>query len=319
MKKVTPVMINSSNQQQFVSLFQKEITVHQFKDVTQNQYAHSSCLAMVKDWNLFLTFCHSRHVASLPASTTAVRLFLEHEARSRKYATVRRYSITVSVIHQLCGLSDPTNHNQVRKVLMQLRLDKHGDNKQADTFTAKHLEQMDKALGKSKEAKEIRDLAIYHVMFECALKRGELKMLPLDQIRWQNKEAIVSINDSSYALSESGSKALARWLGLLNGIEGTAFRAINRHGTISDKPLDDSSIYRILRAAGERIGQPQLQFSGQSTRIGAVKELAKQGLKAKEIQSFGRWLSPAMPYQYLGDKNTAEREKIRFLSIKPWE
>lgn len=319
MKKVTSTPINSPNHPQLVSLFQKEVTVHQFKQVTENQYAHSSCLAMVKDWNLFLQFCQNRHVTPLPASTTAVRLFLEHEARQRKFATIRRYSITVSVIHQLCALTDPTNHNHVRKVLMQLRLDKHGDNKQADTFTAAHLEQMDKALGKSKQPKEVRDLAIYHVMFECALKRGELKKLALEQVHWRNKEAIITLSETNYVLSDMGSKALSRWLTLLNAIDGTVFRAINRHGAISHQPLDDSSIYRILRAAGERIGLAQLKFSGQSTRIGAVKELAKQGLKPKEIQSFGRWLSPAMPYQYLGDKNTAEREKIRFLTIKPWE
>lgn len=319
MKKMTSTLINSPNHPEFVSIFQKEITVHQFKQATQNQYAHSSCLAMVKDWNLFIQFCLTRKVNPLPASTTAVRLFLEHEARQRKFATIRRYSITISVIHQLCALTDPTNHNHVRKVLMQLRLDKHGDNKQADTFTAAHLEQMDKALGKSKQPKEIRDLAIYHVMFECALKRGELKKLSLDHVHWHNKAAIITLNETNYALSDMGSKTLTRWLSLLNAIDGTVFRAINRHGAISDKPLDDSSIYRILRAAGGRIGLAQLKFSGQSTRIGAVKELAKQGLKPKEIQSFGRWLSPAMPYQYLGDKNTAEREKIRFLTIKPWE
>ena len=295
------------------------ITVDDFKFITNNHYAHSTCLAMTKDWNLFIEFCQLKHVAVMPASTTVVRLFLEHVARQRKYATVRRYSITISVMHQLCGKNDPTNHNQVRKVLMQLRLDKHGDEKQATTFTIEHLNELTKQMAHSDVIKDIRDLAIYYVMFECALKRGELKRMTVDLITDHDEHLSVLLGDAQYQLSTNGSNALQNWLSVLDDDSGFIFRAINRHGTISDKALDDSSIYRIFRNAGERLGEPQLKFSGQSTRIGAVKELAKQGYKAKDIQKFGRWLSPAMPYQYLGDKNTAEREKIRFLTIKPWE
>jgi len=67
------------------------------------------------------------------------------------------------------------------------------------------------------------------------------------------------------------------------------------------------------------LGKPELKFSGQSARVGAVQELSEQGYKIKEIQEFGRWLSPAMPYQYVGNKGTAEQEKLKFFSFKPWE
>jgi hypothetical protein len=62
-----------------------------------------------------------------------------------------------------------------------------------------------------------------------------------------------------------------------------------------------------------------MRFTGQSARVGAAKELEKQGYNLRSIQEFGRWLSPAMPAQYLGKENTAELEKAKFKVIKPWE
>ncbi|MGO1296284.1 MAG: tyrosine-type recombinase/integrase [Vibrio sp.] len=318
MKKSTPEFTDPVLIRHYRAILLNPLTVEGFQDITQNGYAKRSCVAMVKDWNLFLEFCQLKQVSALPASTTAIRLFLEKEARSRKFSTLRRYSITISNIHKLSGYSDPTRTQPIRQLLMQLRIDKHGDGKQAETFTAAHLTQLHQALIQSDEIKDIRDLAIYHVMFECALKRGELKQLDITQCVYQNDSVVITINETDYQLSEPGQAAFLRWQQLLALDAGPLFRGINRHGHISSSPLDDSSIYRVLRHAGERLGQPGLKFSGQSTRIGAVQELSKQGYKAREIQAFGRWLSAAMPYQYLGQTNTAEREKMKFLSIKPW-
>lgn len=159
-------------------------------------------------------------------------------------------------------------------------------------------------------------------MFECALKRSELKYLDASQlVRLNNEQPNLSLQMSgyTYSLSEQANKCLSKWLTCIEDTSGVLFRAIDRHGNVSTSPLDDSSIFRILRNAGRYLGDEQLRFSGQSTRIGAAKELAKQGYKAREIQEFGRWLSPAMPYQYIGDKNTAEREKLKFVKFKPWE
>ena len=86
------------------------------------------------------------------------------------------------------------------------------------------------------------------------------------------------------------------------------------------QPLDDSSIYRILRRASDILGlADNHHFSGNSIRVGAAQELSKQGLKVREIQDFGRWLSPAMPAQYVGYTGTAESEKMKFKAIVPWQ
>ena len=122
-------------------------------------------------------------------------------------------------------------------------------------------------------------------------------------------------------LDDAQLQALERWLSF-TGLEEElpVFRAIDKHENIGLQPLDDSSIYRILRSASDLLQLAENHhFSGNSIRVGAAQELSKQGLKVREIQDFGRWLSPAMPAQYVGYTGTAESEKMKFKAIVPWQ
>ncbi|KQH87594.1 integrase [Vibrio furnissii] len=322
MKKNLTIITDQSILKHKLNEFGRLVTLEQVDQLTQHQYTRNSLLAFTKDWNLFLNFCQLRAVRALPASVTAVRQFLEHEARSRKFSTLKRYAVTISLIHILLNQRDPTANSQVRTALQQLRLDKHGDATQASSFESHHLHQLFEQLKNKQSPKPVRDLAIYHVMFECALKRAELKALHVHQLvinESNEEEYTLTLADSHYVLSSQASRCITKWLNCIGEHDGVLFRAIDRHGNVSSSALDDSSIFRILRNAGAYLGDETLKFSGQSTRIGAAKELAKQGYKAKDIQAFGRWLSPAMPYQYMGNDHTAEREKLKFVKFKPWE
>lgn len=319
MRKNIPVITDPIILKQKLSEFSSPIRLEQFQQLVQNQYSKNSLLAMTKDWNHFVSFCISKHVSSLPASVAAVRQFIEYEARTRKYSTIRRYAVTIGIIHSLLSLNDPTTNRKVQMSLANLRLEKLDDAKQAMAFTQEHLFALDERLSRSEYKKDIRDLAIYYVMFECVLKRGELKFFEREQISIDNELAItVHVGEANYSLSDRASLALNRWLTIVNRNEGIVFCSIDRHGNISSKSLNDASIFRILRNAGKQLGLMNLKFSGQSTRIGAAQELAKQGYKMRDIQQFGRWLSPAMPAQYIGKTHTAEQEKMKFKTIKPW-
>lgn len=322
MKKNLIFVTDQSIVKQKLNDFNQHVNVNQVDELTQHQYSHNSLLAFTKDWNLFLEFCQSRSVTALPASVTAVRQFLEFEARSRKLSTLRRYSVTISLIHLLLSQRDPTSNVLIRQTLSQLRLDKQGDAKQANSLDQRHLDELYQLLSRSKTTKLVRDLAVYFVMFECALKRGEVKTLQVTDLHTMldpYRHWTVTVGSQTYSLSYRASRCLSRWLVHLSQQKGPLFRAIDRHGNVSASALDDSSLFRILRNAGQYLGNEQLKFSGQSTRIGAAKELASQGYKAKDIQEFGRWLSPAMPYQYIGDIHTAEQARLKFVSFKPWE
>ncbi|OEF27633.1 tyrosine-type recombinase/integrase [Vibrio rumoiensis] len=321
MKKVIPLISDLSELKSSQAKFSHLIMYDDLNKLTAYQYAHNSLLSMVNDWNRFVQFCQSKHVSALPASVTAIRLFLEKESAQRKYSTLRRYSLTISLLHRLHGLPDPVNHRQIHFTLSALRNLKKGDATQATPFSAEHLSALTKILVSSESIKDLRDLIIYYLMFECILKRGQLRMLSINALDTTNPHAIkLSIGDQTYSLSEIASSLITRWLCIINRDTGFLLCRIDKHENIGNDALNDSSIYRVFRRASERLGLPQhLHFSGQSTRVGATQELFKQGYNLRQIQEVGRWVSPVMPAQYLGQHQLSESEQLVFKRIKSWD
>ncbi|NOI75010.1 tyrosine-type recombinase/integrase [Vibrio coralliilyticus] len=318
MKKNIRAITDLATRNRFIRQFTQCVTIDTMNSLTDSQYSNNSLLALTKDWNLFSEYCQKKSVNALPASTAAVRLFLERESRQRKYSTLRRYVVTISLVHRVLEMSDPTAHSSVQQSLAALRIEKSGDAHPTVPFERKHLEALTEKLDNNPSLKVVRDLAIYHLMFECMLKRNELKNMSPADIEKNNDGFIVNIGTSSYPLSLHGQKYLLRWLSKLPVQNPYLFSAIDKHGNIGVEPLNDSSIYRILRAASDKL-KLNVKFSGQSLRVGAVKELSRKGVKAIDIQHYGRWLSPAMPYQYLGNKVIAEAEMMVFKRFKPWD
>ncbi|GAL32433.1 integrase-like protein [Vibrio maritimus] len=197
----------------------------------------------------------------------------------------------------------------------QLKIASYTKVKQTTPFTADHLAELHKRLSSSDEKKDCRDLAIYFLLYECALKRRDLKSLAAEDITENESGYTVTIDDRQYALSKHGGESVQRWLDYVP--YSVLFRAIDRHGNISDSPLDDSSIHRVLKRASQLLAlDDTLSFSSQSGRVGAVQELSREGLKIREIQEFGRWASPAMPLQYSGKTSLSEEQKSLFKTKK---
>lgn len=298
-------------------LFNNTVTVEDFDKLTANQYSRNSLLSMMNDWNHFAEFCRVKKVSALPASTTAVRMFLEKQTQTRKYATIKRMAITIGLVHRFHEFTDPCNHRSIKMSMAQTRLDKKGDAKQANAFNASHLKELQQQLSSDSSLKQLRDVALLSVMFECALKRSELRALSFDQIQ-ENETYQISFADKTYQLSNPSSDILRSWVLMVPEHVGPVFRRIDRHGNIGDMALDASSIYRVFRAVEQQLGV-DTQFTGQSARVGAAKELAKQGYHISDITDFGRWVSPAMPAQYLGKQVLADQERLKFKVIKPWD
>lgn len=322
MRKIIPNFTESQLRQESQKQFQQQITVEDMHRLTHHQYAKNSVLSMANDWNRFVAFCQSKHVCALPSSVTAVRLFLEKESKVRKFSSIRRTLITVSLIHKIHQAPDPSAHRQVLQTMGQIQRLKKGDASHANPMTQKHLNKLDTLLNQSKRAKDIRDLAIYYVMFETLLKRGQLRSLDIQHLTFNesNQPDQIILEEMSYPLSTRASQCLSAWLGHREIPSDVLFCGIDRHGYMSDHRLNDSSIYRVLRRASELLKLPEhLQFSGQSTRIGGAQQLHGQGASVVEIQHFGRWLSPAMPAQYLGKSGLSEKEMTKFKQFKPVE
>lgn len=318
MRKSVRIITSKENRIQLTKIFNCLISLGDMNLLTDSQYSHNSLLAMRKDWNLFVDFCSSKGVCPLPASTTAIRLFLQQESNHRKYATIKRYVVTLSLVHKLLAYPDPTSSTVVRTLLAQLRIEKKQDATVTTAFSRNHLEKLTQKLNHSTHPVDIRNLAIYYLMFECMLKRSELKQLFYEQLVVDENTIHLQMGNERYTLSDSAYKFIDNWLQLRGHISGALFSAIDKHGNLSRMPLDDSSIYRILRTASDKL-KLNVQFSGQSLRVGAVADMADKGVKVKDIQHYGRWQSAAMPYQYIGNRIQAAAERMVFKTFKPWD
>ncbi|MGD8170587.1 tyrosine-type recombinase/integrase [Vibrio sp. TRT 21S02] len=318
MTKSVSAVTDQETLKQALTYFRLPVTREQFVQLVGNHYSDNSILALTKDWNLFLNFCSINMVMPLPASATAVRLFIERQSEQRKYATLRRYNVTISVVHRVFNLADPTATATVQKSLAQLRVKKSGDARPTTAFDRSHLVKLQSLLSTSSKLTDIRNLALYFVMFECALKRSELKNLKRQNAVLSNGRYVIHVKEQQYALSKDASTHLSKWLSHRIAKTSPLFSAIDKHGNINKQPLNDSSIYRILNSASKKLNL-DVSFSGQSLRVGAVRELSKQGKKVADIQKHGRWLSPVMPYQYLGDKTRSEAEMVKYKRFKAWD
>lgn len=318
MKKDIPLITKKHQVNKFKSFLVDSITASQFDELTTGYYSKSSLLALSKDWRLFNEFCRVNGVSSIPASVTAVRRFLEKERTSRKYSTLKRYTVTIGVVHTVLQLKDPTKNREIGLLLGTIRTAGADKIKTTNAFTEVHLAELNKLLSNSSEPRDLRDLAIYYVMFECAMKRRDLRKLNLEHIERLDHSVSILIESTRYVLSDDAANVLDAWMNY--NPYTTLFTSIDRHGNINNGMLDDSSIYRILRRASERLHLPDnLRFSSQSGRVGAVKKLWSEGYKVREIQEFGRWASPAMPLQYTGKTELSDVEKSKFKPSKDYD
>ncbi|MFH0259416.1 tyrosine-type recombinase/integrase [Vibrio mediterranei] len=312
MKKDIPRITETKQIDRYLAKLRNSIDTSTFDELTSYRYSKNSVVAMTKDWHLFNEFCICSHYPSLPASVATIKAFIEHEQQKRKFSTIKRYAVTISLIHYLFEFKDPTKSREVGLLIEKIRVLGVDSVSETQALTQEHLQQLRLKLGRSQSPKDIRDMAIYSVMFECALKRRDLRQLSRTNIQLnEHGECFVEIDSAVYQLSNESSIILLKWLELTPC--STVFTGIDRHGNIKDNELNDSSIFRILRQASDILDLPfEVKFSSQSCRVGAVKKLAQDGLKIKEIQEFGRWASPAMPLQYSGKRTLSEKEKAKF-------
>ncbi|OOF24422.1 tyrosine-type recombinase/integrase [Salinivibrio sp. IB872] len=317
MKKINPIDNNhlSASIQKFN---QGVLSIEDWDSVTESRYSRNSLLSYRNDWQVFVSFCQSQHVTALPCAVTTLRRFAELTSQQRKVSAIRRIIVTVGLVHRLHRQRDPSKHREVKYAMARLLAAKLPEAKEAAPFRKRHLSALREHFQSSKRLRDIRDLLIWSLCYEGLLKRSELAALAAEDVLYDGEKAYVMIGEQRVVLSEQTAVTLAIWLKYSGIHQGPLLRRINKHGHLGDTPLDPSSIYRVFRRASDVLGE-SVVFSGQSPRVGASKALAKQGLSIKQIQHLGRWKSPAMPAQYVGNREASEQAKARYRHKKSTE
>ena len=176
--------------------------------------------------------------------------------------------------------------------------------------------------------RDLRDRAIVMVAFGSGgRRRSEIASLRIEQLRPEEPIQIdgapplpsLSIhlgrtktsgadNDEVVYLSGRPVDALNAWLAVAKIDTGSVFRAIDRWGNVSRRPMDPKAVNDIVKQRAEMAGLDPGEFSAHGLRSGYLTEAANRGIPLPEAMEQSRHRSVQQASRYY---NSAQRRSGR--------
>jgi integrase len=160
----------------------------------------------------------------------------------------------------------------------------------------------------------VRDRALLLVGFAGAFRRSELAALVVEQVEF-NSDGLVILLDFSKTDPEGkgetvaipfGShhatcpvRALKKWLEDARVESGPLYRAVDRHGRVSEQGLHANSIGAMAKRACRTAGYNAKEFAGHSRRAGLATQAAANGAPERLIMSQTRHRSVTTLRRYI--------------------
>ncbi|MDE0444173.1 MAG: tyrosine-type recombinase/integrase [Gammaproteobacteria bacterium] len=114
-------------------------------------------------------------------------------------------------------------------------------------------------------------------------------------------------------VGEEAADRLRAWIGAAGIQAGPLFRALERDGRVSDRPLGPDSVRAAIKRRAKEAGI-EGRVSGHSLRVGAAQSLAERGVSIAEMQREGRWKDAAMPGYYVRGQEASRGAVARLRS-----
>lgn len=182
--------------------------------------------------------------------------------------------------------------------------------------------------------RDVRDCAILMVAFASGgRRRSEIASLRIEQLQ---PEEPIHIDGASPLLSlsihlgrtkTSGAEsdevvylsgrpveALEAWLAAAKIDKGSVFRAIDRWGNVSRRPLDPKAITDIVKQRAELAGLDPAEFSAHGLRSGYLTEAANRGIPLPEAMEQSRHRSVQQASEYYNHAQRRSGRASRFLA-----
>ncbi|MDG1109905.1 MAG: tyrosine-type recombinase/integrase [Burkholderiaceae bacterium] len=279
-------------------------------DKLDGAYAPNTLRAYRADMQEFIRFCANKPFEALPAQPETVATFLlDTLNRGIKSSTVKRKVSSISAVHRLLSLPDPTKHPEVRitqrKIYRQLGT-RFG---QAFPVTRPILEKMLSVCGPDLHG--LRDRALLLTAYESMRRRSELVALRIEDIEWgADNSAFILLRRSKtdqagqgkwIQLSASAGQALEAWLAAANLEVGFIFRGVRANDQVTQS-LCESRVSRIYKSLAEKANvDPKVvqQISGHSMRVGGAQDQLVEGASLPQIMVKGGWSKPDTVMRYV--------------------
>jgi site-specific recombinase XerD len=288
----------------------------------EGAYAPNTIRAYRVDMEEFIVYCKKRDVLALPAFPETVAAFLVSViGTGPKSATIRRKVSSISAIHRLSNLPDPTTHSEVRIAMRKMYRQLGRNAEQAYGITQPLLEKLLAAT--SQNLRGMRDRALLLMAHDTLRRQSELASLRVEDLEClpENGSSVLlrrSKTDQEGTgkwlhFSERTSLSLQDWVASAPITEGLILRGVMGRGKLTGQ-LGDGQISRIYKRLARRAGLSELTIktiSGHSLRVGGAQDLLLQGASLPQIMVKGGWSKTDTVMRYI------EKAQFRNQDIAP--
>ncbi len=280
-------------------------------------HAASTRLIYDADWKRFQTWCAACGERSLPADPVAVARFCAGEAEAgRAPSTITRRLAAIGWVHKLAGHTPPQHADgggAIAEVMAGIRRSRAVPPAQKAAADADVLRDMLRACAGDR-LRAVRARAVLAIGFAGAFRRSELVALRVEDIRRDAEGIRVVIRRSKADQEGEGAvvaiphgdrlrpvAALNAWLAVSRVAEGYVFRRIRRAGQVTDEPMNDRAVARLVQAVAKAAGYDPALFGGHSLRAGFITSAARTGASIFKIQEISRHRSLQVLAGYVRD------------------
>jgi site-specific recombinase XerD len=288
-------------------------TIHKI----EGAYASSTIRGYKANFKRFIQFCEKQSTSSLPANPVDVANYVAQLTKGGlKSSSIRIAVSSISSIHKLNLLNDPTQHADVKIEMRRMHRMLGRSSKQAYGITAPLLEKMLKTT--RNDLRGVRDRALLLLAYDSMCRRSELVSLKVEdielsetndytemKIRLRKSKTDQELQGRWIMPSERSTEAIAKWINQAKLDDGYLFRGINNAIDVTSE-LQSSQINRIYKRLAKAANLPREiidRISGHSMRVGAAQDLLKSGASMPLIMNKGRWSKTDTVMRYLEQAN----------------
>lgn len=267
--------------------------------------AANTLRAYTSDWSQFEGWCDERSLDPLPARPEAVATYLAALALAGKAgSTIGRHLAAIGWKHRQEGHVPPGARDAHRVMADTLA----GIRREAGTrpsarkaaISARELAAM-LAAAEGHGTRSIRDRAIMALGLAAALRRSELVGLEWRDVELVDKGLKLTLRHSKTDQEGEGQviavpsgkmlkpvERLNAWLAVRGSGAGPLFYQIDPQGRLTDEPMSDRSIARLIQKYAGRVGLDPETVGGHSLRAGFLTEASRNGATIAKMQEVSR-------------------------------
>ena len=269
------------------------------------------------DGRRFQTWCAARDEPPLPADPAAVARFCAGEAEvGRAPSTITRRPAAMGWAHMRAGHTPPQRADgsgAIAEVMSGIRRLRAAAPAQKAAADADVLRDMLRACTGEK-LRAVRARAVLAIGFAGASRRSERVALRVGDIRRDAEGIRVVIRRSKADQEGEGATvaiphgdrprpvaALDAWLAAARVAEGFVSRRIGRAGQVTDEPMSDRAVARLVQTVARAAGYDPALFGGHSLRAGFITSAPRTGASIFKIKETARHCSLQILAGYVRD------------------